>query len=109
MLCTYQSFITQGGCGLSLLQRVDSGIMDVGHNTLVGHAAIERADLPVRVYNGMGSVGGNHLRQGREERIQRNTPSTQLHNPQRRPAACWPTIVIEPNKPGSSNPSGGAW
>ncbi|KAF8147898.1 hypothetical protein K438DRAFT_1867110, partial [Mycena galopus ATCC 62051] len=54
--------------------------MDVGHNALVGHAAIERADLPVRVYNGMGSVGGNHLRQGRKERIQRNTPSTQLHN-----------------------------
>ncbi|KAF8156171.1 hypothetical protein K438DRAFT_1862336 [Mycena galopus ATCC 62051] len=55
--------------------------MDVGHNTLVGHAAIERADLPVRVYNGMGSVGGNHLRQERKERIQRNTPSTQLHKP----------------------------
>ncbi|KAF8195146.1 hypothetical protein K438DRAFT_1826931 [Mycena galopus ATCC 62051] len=76
--------------------------MDVGHNTLVGHAAIERADLPVRVYNGMGSVGGNHLRQGRKERIQRNTPSTQLHKPKAFVLGLIPKDVQQPVGPPSS-------
>ncbi|KAF8209850.1 hypothetical protein K438DRAFT_1810448 [Mycena galopus ATCC 62051] len=76
--------------------------MDVGHNTLVGHAAIERADLPVRVYNGMGSVGGNHVRQGRKERIQRNTPSTQLHKPKVFVLGRIPKDVQQPVGPPSS-------
>ncbi|KAF8171598.1 hypothetical protein K438DRAFT_1852505 [Mycena galopus ATCC 62051] len=76
--------------------------MDVGHNTLVDHAAIERADLPVRVYNGMGSVGGNHLRQGRKERIQHNTPSTQLHKPKVFVLGLIPKDVQQPVGPPSS-------
>ncbi|KAF8173513.1 hypothetical protein K438DRAFT_1772052 [Mycena galopus ATCC 62051] len=73
--------------------------MDVGHKALVGHAAIERADLPVRVYNGTGSVGGNHLRQGRKERIQRNTPSTQLHKPKVFVLGLIPKDVQQPVSP----------
>ncbi|KAF8182719.1 hypothetical protein K438DRAFT_1839650 [Mycena galopus ATCC 62051] len=50
----------------------------------------------------MGSVGGNHLRQGREERIQRNTPSTQLHKPKAFVLGCIPKDVQQPVGPPSS-------
>ncbi|KAF8169290.1 hypothetical protein K438DRAFT_1855511 [Mycena galopus ATCC 62051] len=81
--------------------------MDVGHNALVGHAAIERADLPVRVYNGMGSVGGKHLRQGRKETIQHNTPSTQLHKPKVFVLGLIPKDVQQPVGPPSKRVSDG--
>ena len=111
-----QPVITQGGGGSSLLQSVDSGVMDVGHKAVVvGSAAIDSEDLPVGVYNGAGGAGENYVRQGRKERTQHDAPSTRLHKPKafvlwlipkevRQPVGT-PTTVTEPDKPGSSDPS----